>query len=81
MLAICRPDVRVEAGELDDENWYHEKNWHDPAEQEYTLKGFHLESRANKCMFRTKQIPHKKLLVSITDTSPVTCYLPFFTYF
>jgi hypothetical protein len=29
---------------------------------EYKLKVFHLEPRANKCMFRAKQIPHKKLL-------------------
>ena len=30
-LAVSRPEVRVEAGELDDESWYHDKNWHDPA--------------------------------------------------
>jgi hypothetical protein len=38
VLAISRPDVRVEAGELDNESWYHDKNWHDPAEH-----GIHTE--------------------------------------
>jgi hypothetical protein len=36
---ISWPEVCVEAGELDDEGWYHDKNWHDPAE-----RGVHTEA-------------------------------------
>ena len=39
VLAISWPEFHFEAGELDDESWYHDKNWHDPAEH-----GVHTEA-------------------------------------